>query len=74
MFLTDKCYTDKTDRYCYSIGTELYRCYLLYKENDMTPIADNVFGNHLATRGIKKERKMVNGSRDYCYIGITSLR
>jgi putative DNA primase/helicase len=73
-FLSHKCYIDRTDRSCYSLSTDLYRCYVLYcKENDMIPIADNVFGSRLAAIGISKERKMVNGFRCYCYIGISLL-
>lgn len=74
-FLTHKCYMDKTDRCCYSISTNLYRCYVLHcEENNIIPVADNVFGSHLAAIGIRKERKLVNGGRSYCYIGITSLQ
>lgn len=73
-FLTSQCHIDLTDRDNYTICRYLYHSYTLHcKYSNRSPVSDNVFGSHLVLKGIKKERKIVNGIREYCYIGI-SLR
>jgi putative DNA primase/helicase len=70
-FLTEKCTMDASNRESFGICRDIYHTYVLYcKENKITPLSDNSFGMELAQKRIKKERKMVNGSREYCYIGI----
>jgi P4 family phage/plasmid primase-like protien len=70
-FLTEKCSMDTSERGSFGICRDIYHTYVLYcKENKITPLSDNSFGIELAQKHIKKERKMVNGSREYCYIGI----
>ena len=73
-FLADKCRIDKSDRKNYTPSADLYSHYTAYcKENNTTPVSDNVFGSHLKARGIVKGRLMQNGERGYCYIGISLI-
>ena len=75
-FLNDRCQIDLTDRNNYTIGRDLYKSYILHcKHSNKPPVSDNVFGGHLIAKGIRKERRMVNRVREYCYVGImmTSL-
>jgi P4 family phage/plasmid primase-like protien len=70
-FLTEKCSMNTSDRESFGICRDIYHAYVLYcKENKITPLSDNSFGMELAQKHIKKERKMVKGDREYCYIGI----
>jgi P4 family phage/plasmid primase-like protien len=70
-FVTEKCAMDTSDRESFGICKDVYHAYVLHcKEHKITPLSDNSFGTELAQRHIKKERKMVNGYREYCYIGI----
>ena len=74
-FLNSKCRIDLAGRDSYTICRDLYHSYAAHcKDSNKIPIGDNVFGGHLIARGIKKERKMVNRSREYCYIGISVLQ
>lgn len=74
-FLNSKCRIDLAGRDSYTICRDLYHSYVVHcKGSNKTPIGDNVFGGHLIARGIKKERKMVDRSREYCYVGISLLR
>jgi putative DNA primase/helicase len=74
-FLIGKCRFDPTDRDNYTICRNVYHSYLLHcKENNKNPVSDNVFGGHLIAKGIKKERRMVNRTREYCYVGVTILQ
>ena len=71
-FLNRKCRNDPSDRDNYIICRDIYHSYLAYcRENNKTPVRDNIFGSNLITRGIRKERKIVNGEREYCYMGIS---
>jgi putative DNA primase/helicase len=73
-FLSTHCRIDLTDRGYYTICRYLYHSYLLHcKYTNKPPVSDNVFGSDLIAKGIKKERRMVNRIREYCYVGI-SLR
>ena len=73
-FLNSQCHIDLADRDRYTICRDLYLSYVLHcKHGNKTPVSDNVFGSHLKAKGIKKERRRVNGIREYCYIGIYVL-
>jgi P4 family phage/plasmid primase-like protien len=73
-FLADKCSMDASERESFRICRDIYHEYVLYcKENKITPLSDNSFGMELAQKHIKKDRKMVNRVREYCYIGINLL-
>jgi putative DNA primase/helicase len=74
-FLNSRCMIDLTDRDNYTISRDLYRSYVLHcKRSNKSPLSDNVFGRYLIAKGIKKERRMVNRAREYCYIGISVLQ
>ena len=74
-FLNSKCRIDLTDRDSYTICRDMYHSYVAHCKNSNKPsIADNVFGGYLIAKGIKKERKMVNRTREYWYIGISVLQ
>jgi hypothetical protein len=69
---SDKCVVDVSNRERYEICRDIYNAYVLYcRDNRITPLSDNSFGMELAQKRIKKERKMVKGYREYCYIGIS---
>ena len=71
-FLINKCHKDTIDRDNYAICRDVYQNYIIHCKNDnKTPVADNVFGCYLAANGIKKERRMLNKNREYCYIGVS---
>jgi P4 family phage/plasmid primase-like protien len=71
-FLADHCNTDMSDRCCFSKCRDLYYAYISYcKNKNIIPLADNAFGSYIISKGIKKERRSVNGVREYCYIGIS---
>jgi phage/plasmid-associated DNA primase len=71
-FLISKYRIDPTDRDNYTICRDVYHRYVLHcNKNNKTPVSSNVFGGHLIAKGIRKERKMVNGTREYYYIGVT---
>jgi phage/plasmid-associated DNA primase len=71
-FLADQCNLDMTDRCCFSICKDLYYAYISYcKNRNTTPLADNAFGSYIISKGIKKERRSVDGVRVYFYIGIS---
>jgi hypothetical protein len=73
-FLNSQRELDASDRANYTICRDLYRSYILHcKDNNRPPVSDNVFGSYLIAKGIKKERRRVNGIREYCYIGISVL-
>ena len=73
-FLTLRCLIDKTNRYCRSVSTDLYYSYVVYcKENNITPVSDNVFGTHLKAKGIVKERPSIDGEREYTYMGVSII-
>jgi P4 family phage/plasmid primase-like protien len=74
-FLADKCTINISDRESCGICRDIYHAYILYcKENKITPLSDNAFGMELVQQQhIKKERKMVKGDREYCYIGINLM-
>jgi P4 family phage/plasmid primase-like protien len=73
-FLADKCTINISDRESFGICRDIYHAYVLYcKDNKITPLPDNSFGMELAQKHIKKDRKMVNRVREYCYIGINLL-
>jgi putative DNA primase/helicase len=75
-FLNRQCQIDLTGRNNYTICRDLYHSYILHcKYSTKPPVSDNVFGGHLIAKGIRKERRMVNRVREYCYVGImmTSL-
>jgi hypothetical protein len=46
------------------------RFFRIFEVLKITAMADNAFGSEIIQRGIKKERRMVNGCREYCYVGI----
>jgi hypothetical protein len=70
-FLNSQCKIDVTDRDNYTICKDLYHSIILHcKYSNKLPVSDNVFGGHLIAKGIKKERRMINRTREYCYIGI----
>ena len=70
-FVRERCQVDVSDRERYEICRDLYHDYVVYcKENGITVKAVNVFGMELAQQHIKKERKLVKGQREYCYVGI----
>ena len=74
-FLHSQCQIDVTDRDNCTICRDLYHRYILYcKYSNKLPVSDNVFGSHLISKGIKKERRMVNSTREYCYVGVTILQ
>ena len=71
-FLTNKCRIDLTDRDNYAICRDMYHNYVLHcKNSNKIPVSDNVFGSHLISKGIKKERRTVNSTREHCYVGVT---
>jgi putative DNA primase/helicase len=71
-FLDNQCRTDLTDRNNYTICRDLYHSYILHcKHSNKPPVSDNVFGSHLIAKGIRKERRMLNRIREYCYVGIS---
>jgi phage/plasmid-associated DNA primase len=73
-FLNTKCRIDPTERANYTICRDIYHSYVMYcKKSNKTPVADNIFGGHLAAKGIKKEHRMLNRSREYCYLGISLI-
>ena len=73
-FVNNQCRIDLSDRETYTICRYLYHSYMLHCKYHNRPLdSDNVFGSHLIAKGIKKERRMVNRMREYCYVGI-SLR
>ena len=50
----------------------MYHSYVLHcKDSNKLPVSDNIFGGQLIAKGIKKERKVVNSTREYCYIGVS---
>jgi P4 family phage/plasmid primase-like protien len=70
-FLNSECRIELTNRHYYTICRDLYHSYIVHcKNNNRPPVSDNVFGSHLIAKGIKKERRMVNRTREYCYIGV----
>ena len=70
-FLADQCVVDLPSRERYEICRDIYNAYVLYcRDNRFTPLSDNSFGMELAQKHIRKERRMVKGYREYCYIGI----
>jgi hypothetical protein len=70
-FLNSECQIDVADRDYYTICRDLYQNYLVHcRYNNRLPVSDNIFGSHLIAKGIKKERRMVNRTREYCYIGV----
>jgi len=70
-FLNNKCRIDLTDRDNYTICRDMHHSYVLHcKDSHKPPVSANVFGSHLIAKGIKKERRIVNRTREYCYIGI----
>ena len=70
-FLNNKCRIDPTDRDNYTICRDVYHSYVLQCKNSYKPhVSDNVFGGYLIAKGIKKERRIVNRTREYCYIGV----
>ena len=72
-FLNSQCRVNLTDREnYYSICRDMYHSYVLHcKNSNKPPLSDNVFGSHLIAKGIRKERRMVNRTREYCYVGIS---
>jgi hypothetical protein len=66
--LNDKCRINLTDRDYYTICRDVYHGYVLHcKDSNKLPVSDNIFGGHLIAKGIKKERRMVSGTRAlYC--------
>lgn len=71
-FLNKKCQLDLADRGNYALCRRMYHGYIRHcSSSNKPPVSDNVFGGHLIAKGIKKERKMVNRIREYCYVGIT---
>jgi len=71
-FMNTHCHIDQTDRNYYTICRYLYHSYMLHcKSINRPPVSDNVFGSHLMEMGIKKERRMINRMREYCYVGIS---
>jgi putative DNA primase/helicase len=73
-FLNSKCRIDLTDRDNYTICRDVYHSYVLYcKDSNKLPVSVNVFGSHLIAKGIEKKRRMVNRTREYCYIGISHI-
>jgi phage/plasmid-associated DNA primase len=74
-FLNGKCRNDPSGRDNYIICRDIYHRYVLYcRDNNKTPVGDNVFGSYLIARGIRKVRKIVNREREYCYMGISLLQ
>ena len=73
-FLTNKCRIDLTDRDNYTICRDVYHSYVLHcKSSNKLPVSDNIFGSHLVAKGVKKERRMVSKTREYCYTGISLI-
>jgi putative DNA primase/helicase len=73
-FLTNKCRIDLTDIDNHTICRDVYHSYVRHcKGSNKLPVSDNVFGSHLVAKGVKKERRMVNSTREYCYIGISPI-
>jgi hypothetical protein len=73
-FLNSKCQIDLTDRDNYTFCRDMYHSYVLRcKDSNKLAVSDNIFGGHLIAKGIKKERRMVNRTREYCYIGISPI-
>jgi putative DNA primase/helicase len=71
-FLNSQCRLDVTDRDNYTICRDLYHSYVLHcKQSNKPHVSDNVFGSLLIAKGIKKERRMVNRRREYCYIDVS---
>jgi P4 family phage/plasmid primase-like protien len=71
-FFNSRCRLDVTNRDYYTICRDLYHSYIVHCKNNNRPhVPDNVFGSHLIAKGIKKERRMVNRTREYCYIGVS---
>ena len=74
-FMNSKCRIDLTDRDSYTICRDMHHSYVVYcKGSNETPVRNNVFGGYLIAKGIKKERKIVNRIREYCYIGVSILQ
>lgn len=74
-FLNRQCRLDVTDRDNYTICRDLYKSYILHCKHSYKPaVSDNVFVSHLVAKGIKKERRTVNRTREYCYLGILVLQ
>lgn len=73
-FLNKKCRLDLTDRNNYAVCRDIFHSYVRHCScSDKTPVTNNVFGGHLMAKGIKKERKIVNSTREYCYVDISIL-
>jgi putative DNA primase/helicase len=71
-FLKSQCQIDVADRSICTICRDLYQNFIVHcRYNNRLPVSDNVFGSHLIAKGIKKERRMVNRTREYCYIGVS---
>jgi putative DNA primase/helicase len=74
-FLNSRCRIDLTDRDNYTICRDVYHSYVLHcKDSNKLPVSDNIFGGHLIAKGIEKKRRMVNSTREHCYVGISILQ
>lgn len=70
-FLEERCMLDPGNPECYTIATDLRTKYLTYcSERNERPLDANVFGAKLKGHGIGKGRIRLNGSREYCYVGV----
>jgi hypothetical protein len=50
----------------------MYQSYVLHcKSSNKFSVSDNIFGSHLVAKEVKKERRIVNSTREYCYIGVS---
>jgi hypothetical protein len=71
-FFNSQCRIDLADRNNYTICRYLYHSYTLHcKYSNRPPVSDNVFGSYLISKGIKKERRIIDGIREYCYVDIS---
>ena len=73
-FLNSQCHIDVTNRDSHTICRDLYLSYVVHcKHSNKPPVSYSAFGSYLIAMGIKKERRTVNGIREYVYIGISLL-
>jgi hypothetical protein len=74
-FLNSKCRSELADRDNYTICRDVYHSYIMHcKDSNKLPVSDSIFGSHLIAKEIQKKRKMVNRTREHCYIGVTILQ
>ncbi len=70
-FIEANCITGPSNATASIVCKDLYIAYTNYcKIRKITPLKDNSFGAHLMSLGIRKERRMIEGLREYLYVGV----